>query len=159
MTEDANLDFWEKLFDSDCKIYNKNPPMTADEINAELKFCEEVLAGKTFPPSYINFKKFCNIDEMENGERYFQFFSLKEICEGITAYEFPVYMNGAISFAMNGGGVHYVFDTREKSPGGEYNIYAVSSGNLGWDKDQAFFLGNSFVEVITAKTNIEELMF
>ena len=179
--EYSNSDFWGKLFESAAihnrkKLPSKNEfddmlnkwhsklsneeeatlkgHMTLDEIESSSSY----FADKIFPMSYLNFLRFCDIDEMENGNRYFQFLSLKESREYTIAYIFPKWQNGGVTFAMNGGGVHYVFDMRKESTHGEYPIYAVSSGNQGWDNDQAFFLGNSFIEVITATANVEDVM-
>ena len=179
---DENSDFWVNAF-KDGKVYNKLEPLTEDKITAELELfkrpltkkekeelsecmsldeiekCSNYFAGIKLPMSYINFLKFCNIVEMKNGERYFQFLSLKEIREYTIAYQFLKYMNGAITFGLNGGGVHYIFDARKKNIYGEYPIYASNSGNLGWEADEAYFLGNTFLEVIADKTNIEDIIF
>ena len=179
--EDSNSDFWENLFESAVIHHRRKLPskkefddmlnkwhsklsneeeatlkghMTLDEIESSSIY----FADKILPISYLNFLRFCDIDEMENGSRYFQFLSLEEIREYTIAYVFLKWLNGGITFAMNGGGVHYVFDMRKESAHGEYPIYAVSSGNQGWEYDEAFFLGNSFTEVITATTNVEDMM-
>jgi len=149
---DDMLNAWHgKLSSKEEAILKKY--MTLSEIEKSSNY----FADKIFPMSYLNFLRFCDIDEMENGNRYFQFLSLEEVREYTIAYIFPKWLNGGVAFAMNGSGVHYVFDMRKESIFGEYPIYAVSSGNLGWDNDQAFFLGNSFMEVITATTNVEDI--
>jgi len=177
--EDADFNFWKNAF-KDAEIFSRKDLPSENKIRDELEFWHEELADKekihlekymskdeildsanyfakkNLPISYLNFLRFCNVSEMENGERYFQFFDIPGSREYTITYMFPKWLNGAVSFAMNGGGYHYIFDMRQKSIPGEYPIYAVSSGNLGWD--EAFFLGNSFLEVVTEKTNIEELV-
>ena len=150
---ELNQMFWLNLL-KDAQVYSKSDSLTEDEITAEAERLNFAL-----PKSYKDFLRFCNIQEMENGERYFQFFTTKEIQENITDCEFSEYMPGAVPFAMNGGGCYYVFDTREGLVNDEYPIYAVSAGSLDWNKDAAFFLGNSFLEIIKEKANIENIMF
>ena len=179
--EDANLNFWENVC-RDAEIFSKEELFTENKINDALKLWYKELTGKEkiylekymskgeisnssnyfinkdLPISYLHFLQFCNISEMEIGERYFQFFDILKAREYTIAYVFPKWLNGVVSFTMNGGGYHYVFDMRQKSINGEYPIYTISSGNLGWDETEAFFLGNSFVEIVSAQTNIENLV-
>jgi len=150
---DNTLEMWNsKLLIEEKEILNKY--MTLNDIEKASNYFQD----KILPKSYLNFLLFCNIAEMQNGERYFQFLSLRETREYTIAYMFPKWLSGGITFAINGGGVHYVFDMRYGHKKGEYPIYAISSSNIGWGKMEAFFLGNSFLDVITEKTNIEHLM-
>lgn len=67
-----------------------------------------------FPDSYIELLKYSNGGEFQNGERCFQFFNTEDLREMNLAYELPEYMPGAVSFAMDGCGNHYMFDMREE---------------------------------------------
>jgi hypothetical protein len=122
--EYTSLRYWEKIFEG-ATIYTKHEPLTeellADELKSwsnkltqeevtylaeymsanEIKKSTNYFRDKTLPKSYINFLRFCNIDEMVNGERYFQFFSIKAIREYTIAYIFPKWMNGGVSFAAD----------------------------------------------------------
>lgn len=67
---------------------------------------------KALPASYLDFLRYSNGGEFVNGERYFQFFSAAELRPMLLAYEFPEYMPGAVPFAMDGSGNHYIWDMR-----------------------------------------------
>jgi hypothetical protein len=69
---------------------------------------------------------------------------------------FPEWMQGAIPFALDGGGVFYVFDMREKAKNGEYPILISEAGNLGYH--DAKLIANSFLEVCQGTINVEELL-
>ena len=69
---------------------------------------------------------------------------------------FPEWMPGAIPFALNGGGVFYVFDMRQQPQNGEYPILMAEAGTL--DFEYAKLIGNSFLEVCQGTTNIEDLL-
>ena len=177
-----NSDFWESLF-CDAEIYQKNKPLTQKEFDDVLKLWNSKLSNeekeilqkhmplneveqlsdyfqnRILPTSYSEFLRYCNIVEMMNGERYFQFLSLHDTRAYSIAYMFPKWLNEGITFAMNGGGIHYVFDMRKEIQNGEYPIYAVSSGNLGWGEREAFFLGNSFLDVLTDNSDVERILY
>lgn len=66
--------------------------------------------------------RYSNGGEFQNGERYFQFFNTEDLREMNLAYELPEYMPGAVSFAMDGCGNHYMFDMREEKRNNEYPV-------------------------------------
>jgi len=151
---DNTLEMWNsKLLNEEKEILKEYMPL--NEIEKSLNYFQD----KILPKSYWGFIRFCNIAEMKNRERYFQFLSLHETREYTIAYLFPKWLNGGIAFALNGSGVHYVFDMRYrlKTRSILFMLY-LQATYIGWGEMEAFFLGNSFLEVITEKTNIEYLM-
>lgn len=69
---------------------------------------------------------------IQTGDRYFQFFDVKEFREYNLAYEFPEYMKHCVSLGMDGCGYHYIFDMREEMKNGEYPILVAHSGYLDY---------------------------
>lgn len=91
------------------------------------------LPRRNFPASYLDLLKYSNGGEFQQGARLFQFFNTDDLREMNLAYELPEYMPGAVSFAMDGSGNHYMFDMREAPTNGEYAILFAHSGNLGYE--------------------------
>lgn len=83
----------KKLFPADDPRYRHYVPMDP----AKWSFPQKVL-----PPSYLQFLQYSNGGEFSQGDRYFQFFSTDDHREMNVAYEFPEYMPGVSSFAMDG---------------------------------------------------------
>ncbi len=100
---------------------------------------------KPLPDSYLDLLRWSTRGEYQTGERSFQFFSIDELREMNLVYEFPHYMPGALSFAMDGGGYHYVFDMRQAPVNGEYPILLADSGNLNYE--DALHAADSLVEL------------
>ncbi|MFT9850229.1 SMI1/KNR4 family protein [Aneurinibacillus sp. REN35] len=107
------------------------------------------MPNKPLPNSYIDFLRYADGGDFQNGERYFQFFNTNDFREMNLAYLFPLWMPNAVSFAMDGCGNHYIFDMREEMKDGEYPIIISHSGNLGFE--DARLLGSSFLEVCTSR--------
>ena len=180
--EDDNSDFWKKIFKK-ADVFQKYKLLTDDEISSELKLFNKIITpeeekeiienissneikeyfnyfvDKIFPISFLNFLKYCNIQEIENGKRYFVFYSLKDIRDLTISYSYPKWLKGGVPFASNGGGKHYVFDMRQNSINGEYPIYAVDLCNLGWETNGIYLLGNTFLEVVTGKKDVDDLFY
>lgn len=112
--------------------------------------------NKPFPPSFLNFLTWNNGGWCRKGEREFGFFSTRDIREYTFAYMFPEWMKDSVPFALNGGGVFYVFDMREKSKNGEYPILITAAGNQGYH--DAVLIADTFIEACSGNTNIEELL-
>ncbi|KKO52851.1 SMI1/KNR4 family protein [Paenibacillus sp. DMB20] len=110
------------------------------------------LPQRAFPDSYIDFLKYSNGGEFQNGDRYFQFFGTEDFREMNFAYELPEYMPFAVSFGMDGSGNHYLFDMREEPKNNEYPILVSHSGNLGYDDCQ--YAADSFIELCTKKCEL-----
>ncbi|WP_018754324.1 SMI1/KNR4 family protein [Paenibacillus terrigena] len=106
------------------------------------------------PDSYLQFLRYSNGGEFGNGDRYFQFFGAAEFREMNLAYELPEYMQGAVSFGMDGCGNHYVFDMRADMRDGEYPILAAHSGNLGYEDSKK--VADSFAELCIGTTSIDD---
>ncbi|WP_028549441.1 SMI1/KNR4 family protein [Paenibacillus sp. UNC451MF] len=115
-----------------------------------------VIPQKQLPASYIEFLKYSNGGEFQNGERYFQFFSTNQFREYNLAYELPEYMEAAVSFAMDGCGNHYLFDMREDMKHNEYPILVAHSGYL--DYEGCVQVANSFLELCTGRTSMDDEM-
>ena len=124
------------------------------ELYKPLDSLQWMVPKNTLPDSYIEFLIYSNGGEFQNGDRYLQFFSTDDFREMNLEYEFPEYMEGSISFAMDGCGNHLIFDMRKPGYNGEYPILSVHSGNLGYEDCK--LIGNSFIEVCMGKTSIDE---
>lgn len=154
-----------KEVDIECLKFKTLLPMTQSEIDEtnhshwdhikdsrqEFDSSKWEIPKGTFPNSFVNFLRWSNGGYFENGERNFSpFFSPAEIRQMLLAYEFPEYMQGAVPFAFDGGGVFYIFDMRKEPADGEYNIYMAGSGALFWE--DAVFVAETFNELINGNT-------
>ncbi|WP_424991768.1 SMI1/KNR4 family protein [Paenibacillus turpanensis] len=113
------------------------------------------LPQKDLPLSYLDFLRYSDGGEFQTGDRYFQFFSIHELREYNLAYEFPEYMEGCISFGMDGAGNHYIFDMREPMRNHEYPIIAAHSGDL--DYSGSIRVADSFLELCEERTSLDDL--
>ncbi|WP_379144517.1 SMI1/KNR4 family protein [Paenibacillus sp. sgz500992] len=109
---------------------------------------------KALPASYLDFLCYSNGGEFVNGERYFQFFSAAELRPMLLAYEFPQYMPGAVPFAMDGNGNHYIWDMRMERDALEYPILVSHSGNLGYE--DSIVIAGSFPELCHGTTSVDD---
>jgi hypothetical protein len=117
------------------------------------------LPQRELPQRYLEFLRFANGAECRTGERAFGFFSaLGDVRAMILAYEFPEYMPGTLPFALNGGGVFYIFDMREPAVQGEYPVLCAHAGNLGLEPDCFVKVADSFLEICQGRINVEELL-
>ncbi|MBE1444442.1 SMI1/KNR4 family protein [Paenibacillus sp. OAS669] len=114
------------------------------------------LPQKAFPASYLDFLRYSNGGEFQNGDRFFQFFGTDQLREYNLAYELPEYMKHAVSFAMDGCGNHYLFDMREERNNNEYPILVAHSGYL--DYDGCVLVAESFLELCSGRTSMDEEM-
>ncbi|HEX8177235.1 MAG TPA: SMI1/KNR4 family protein [Pyrinomonadaceae bacterium] len=115
-----------------------------------------VLPNKPLPETFLNFLTWNNGGWCRKGEREFGFLGIPDLRSYTLAYMFPAFMPEAVPFALNGGGVFYVFDMREEPDGGEYPILISASGNLGYE--DAKVVAQSFIEVCSGTTNIEDYL-
>lgn len=114
------------------------------------------LPNKPFPLSFLDFLTWNNGGWCRTGEREFGFFSTADLREYTLAYMFPEWMKDAVPFALDGGGVFYVFDMRREAKNGEYPILTTAAGNQGYD--DAVLIADSFIEACSGNINIEELL-
>ncbi|MNN24513.1 hypothetical protein D3C81_1379480 [compost metagenome] len=66
------------------------------------------IPNNPLPADYLDFLRYSNGGEFGNGMRHFQFFDADELRSLLLAYEFPEYMPGAVPFATDGCGNHYI---------------------------------------------------
>ncbi|WP_028545518.1 SMI1/KNR4 family protein [Paenibacillus taiwanensis] len=109
------------------------------------------------PASYLDLLRYCNGGEFATGERHFQFFSGDELRAMLLAYEFPQYMPGAVPFAMDGCGHHYVWDMRSDQNQAEYPILVAHSGNLGYE--DALPIAGTLIELCKGTISVENLLY
>ncbi|MDK8180314.1 SMI1/KNR4 family protein [Paenibacillus sp. UMB4589-SE434] len=112
---------------------------------------------KRLPATYLDLLRYSNGGEFANGERHFQFFSADELRVMLLAYEFPQYMPGAVSFAMDGCGHHYAWDMRSDQEQTEYPILVTHSGNLGYE--DAVHIAGTFIELCKGTISVEDLLY
>lgn len=115
------------------------------------------IPNRPLPPAYLDFLRWSNGGEFQNGERCFQFFSTREVRELLLSYNLPQYMPGALPFALNGGGRFYLFDMRRAAVDGEYPIICSHAGNLGWGPDECVRIARSFEEACRGTTDVDNL--
>jgi hypothetical protein len=114
-------------------------------------------------PEYLAFLRWSNGGWCRSGQREFDFFGTSDPSGSVRAmmlaYHIPKYMPGALSFAFNGGGTFYLFDMRAESVNGEYPVVCSHAGNLGWERDESWFVADSFEKTCRGRINVDELRF
>jgi hypothetical protein len=116
-----------------------------------------VIPNGPLPPSYLSFLRWSDGGQFGTGERWFQFFDTRRMRSMMLAHSLPQYMPGALPFALNGGGVFYLFDMRKPPAGGEYPIVGAHAGYLSWDPPAWRSVADSFPDACRGTTNIESL--
>lgn len=116
------------------------------------------LPDRPISQQYRQFLQVANGGWARTGEREFGFFGIDDVRSMLLAYHVPQYMPQALPFALNGGGVFYLFDMRQPARDSEYPIVCASAGNLGWGDDEHLFLAEHFVAACQGKCNVEDLM-
>lgn len=111
----------------------------------------------SLPPSFLDFLHWSNGSWCRTGHREFGFFSTKNIREYLLGYEFPEYMPYAVPFALDGGGIFYIFDMRRPPIAGEYPILIASAGNLKYE--DAKKIAGSFVKACKGRTPAGHLLY
>ena len=113
--------------------------------------------ARKLPESYLAFLKFCNSRaSFVKGEREMGFFGTTDFRGMNLAYQFPEYMEGGISFGLDGCGNHLIFDMREAALHNEYQVYGCHSGSLDWE--EATLIAGSFVECCKGTISIDDLL-
>lgn len=115
-----------------------------------------IIPSKPLPESFLKFLMWNNGGWCRTGKREFGFLGTSDLRGYTLAYLFPEWMPSAIPFALNGGGVFYVFDMREEPQNGEYPILIANAGNLGYE--DAKVVAQSFIEVCSGRTNVEDFL-
>lgn len=115
-----------------------------------------VIPNRPLPRSYLDFLRWSNGGWGRSGRREFGFFGTLDLREFLLSYHVPQYMPGVIPFALDGGGIFYVFDMREEPVKEEYPILVVASGDLDFGDDK--ILANSFIEAYTGKTRASDVL-
>lgn len=129
-------------------IYCTNSEVKDDELKELYRWIEKnKFPQKSLPYDYISLMHESNGGIYMNGEREYQFLSLKEVTEYYEAYMFSEYMPYAYPFAMDGCGNFYVFNLRTD----DECVYAVSAGNMGWESDECYKIAKTFKECLTQK--------
>jgi hypothetical protein len=135
----------------------RNPFPVTDQLNPQYTPFDPNLWSiphQALPASYLDFLRYSNGGEFGNGDRYFQFFSAAELRSMLLAYEFPEYMPGAVPFAMDGSGNHYIWDMRSARPDREYPILVSHSGNLGYE--DAIQIADTFLDLCLGTTSADD---
>lgn len=122
-----------------------------DEVKPESATTLEDIAGlaqrlnHALPSSYQDFLLWSNGGWARTGHREFGLFDTQSVVEHLENYEFSEYMAGATPFALDGGGIFYVFDFRGSLIDGECPIWVCGSGANTWA--DAAVIASSFLEV------------
>jgi hypothetical protein len=124
--------------------------------------CQWKLPSRPIPKSILSLLAWSNGGEFRTGERWIQLFPALNPWHGIRAmmlaYHIPHWMYGALPFAMNGGGIFYLFDMRQDALNGEYPIVCAQAGNLGFAADECVRVAESLYELCNGTQNVEELI-
>lgn len=145
---------------AEIRAKQRNPFPVSSPLHAQYRPFDPAgwsIPAKPLPAMYLDLLRYSNGGEFTNGERDFQFFETAEFRPMLLAYEFPEYMPGAVSFAMDGSGNHYVWDMREDREEREYPILVVNSGNLGYD--DAVKIADTFIELCLGTTAAEDILY
>lgn len=120
-----------------------------------------LMPNRPLPADYLSFLRWSNGGWCRTGEREFGFFPTSDPTGGVRAmtlaYHLPQYMPGALPFALNGGGVFYLFDMREAAITGNYPVIAANAGALGWGEDACWVVADSFMAACQGSSNIDDL--
>lgn len=142
----------------------QNPFPPADPLHAAYRPFDPsawVVPNRPLPTTYLSLLSWSDGGGFRNGDREFGFFSALGPSGGVRAmllaYHLPEYMQWALPFAFNGGGVFYLFDMRRPAVKGEYPIVAASAGYLSWDCEAWRVVAETFPDACRGTTNIEEL--
>lgn len=112
-------------------IYNQNRGATDQEIEELYEWLEQSEFPSIFLPNdYLDIMEESNGGGYLNGEREYQFFTIKEVMEFYKEFHFSRYMPYAFPFAMDGNGNFYLFNLRKRDEA----VYWTSASNLGWEK-------------------------
>ena len=122
-----------ELFDT----FQPEAPATAAQVATVA-----AIAQHSLPDSYERFLLFSNGGWGRSGEREFGLFGAEDVLRYHQEYEFEEYMPGAMPFALNGGGVFYVFDLRAPLHEGECPVFVCDAGANTWES--ATWLADSF---------------
>ncbi|MEN7547203.1 SMI1/KNR4 family protein [Rapidithrix thailandica] len=120
------------------------------------KFEDWTFPKGNFPKEFIELIKGYSGCCFIKGEREFSIFAPNELRKMNIAYELPEYIDGAVSFGLDGSGNHIIFDMRPEDKDTEYKIYGVHSSYLEWEG--AKLIANDFREFINGTENIDELV-
>jgi hypothetical protein len=123
------------LFDE----FHPEPPATTEQL-ADLA----AQLPQALPASYHQFLLASNGGWGRSGTREFGFFGTEELIRYWQDYEFGEYMPGALPFALNGGGIFYVFDVRNAPLVADTAVFTCDSDANTWDT--ASWLAASFQE-------------
>ena len=127
-------------------------PATNDEVAA--------LAGqldRALPKTYCDFLRWSNGGWARTGEREFGFFDTYSVREYLESYEFAEYMPGAVPFALDGGGIFYVFDFRNALVNEEYLVWVCGSGSNTWE--DAVVIASTFLEACQGTSPVSSILF
>jgi hypothetical protein len=120
-----------------------------------------VMPSKPLPESYLAMLRWSNAGWSRTGAREFDWFPTSDPVNGVRAmtlaYHVPEHMPGALPFAFDGGGTFYLFDIRQNAVAGEYPVVCAHSGNLGWEADQCWLVGDSFEAACRGRISIHDL--
>lgn len=116
-----------------------------------------VLPAHAVPASYLDFLRWSNGGWARTGAREFGFFGTKDLRAMALAYHFPEHMPLAAPFALDGGGVFYVFDGRPSRSDGDAAVYAVQAGDLEWGA--AAHVADSFASCCAGTVAVEALLY
>lgn len=130
-------------------------PLTDPEVTAlddawDFQATDRSLTTHPFSVSYVDFLRWSNGGTFQNGDRQFQMFAVSEIRNYLLDYGIPAFMQGAIPFAMDGGGSFYLFDMRKPPVDDEYPVLFNHCSELEWD--ESIIVGSSFLEACTCPT-------
>lgn len=140
----------------ECSSRQTNPFPVSSPLHSQYKPLDPStwrLPQQPLPDSYLQLLAYANGGEFQTGERNFAFFGTEDLREMNLVYEIPYYMAGAVSFGMDGGGNHYLFDMRAGRVNGEYPIILASSGNLGFE--DCIHAANSLLELCTGREALD----
>lgn len=139
-------------------LHDLAEPIRDDELSSLLLDDEGREAARawslpTNPPplSYIDFLRFSNGGDFQNGDRRFRpFFPADTLRSMMLRYGIPEEMPGVLPIAFDGGGVFLAFDLREPAVNGEYPIVAFHASTPVWE--EASHVADSFEALCRGRT-------
>ncbi|MGS2740044.1 SMI1/KNR4 family protein [Sinomicrobium pectinilyticum] len=151
LTETPGADYFTKpLIAEEIKVWQMEELYSGFQADEKVN----IPASLYLPKEFHKLLWYSNGGTIINGDREFDYFSLRGIRYFYFAYGFPKWAPCFLPIAFNGGGVFYAYDFRDTR---HIHLVAASAGNL--DYESAVFIGKTLTEVLGKTTNIEDELY
>ena len=113
----------------------------------------EAALGFALPEDFKIFMSAYGAGEGFIGQHYIILWSVSELAQFNSEYEFPIYAPRFVAFASNGGGEAFAFDTRETPPP------IVEVPFIGMSHEDGKRVADSFIHLLHRMSDTPESLF